>query len=124
MTVRDPSEQIIRSLAPSHQPYAVAVINALRQAGLPAVAVSGRRTLAQQMSLYAQGRTKSGPVVTNTLNSYHLHGRAFDVAFMSPKGITWDVPAAWWTAVGQAGESLGWRWGGRWRNPDRPHLEA
>jgi peptidoglycan L-alanyl-D-glutamate endopeptidase CwlK len=76
------------------------------------------------MSLYAQGRTKPGPVVTNTLNSYHVQGRAFDIAFMGPQGVTYDVPSSWWPVAGQLGEQIGWRWGGRWKNPDRPHFEA
>ena len=39
----------------------------------------GLRTLARQKDLYAQGRTKPGPVVTWTLKSKHIDGLAVDL---------------------------------------------
>ena len=39
------------------------------------------RSIERQKALYDQGRTRPGPVVTWTMNSKHLRGMAFDVAF-------------------------------------------
>lgn len=67
-----------------------------------------RRSYARQLFLYAQGRTRPGPIVTRTLNSKHLKGLAMDIypieptthkeiaGVMSRFGIThpirWDPP--------------------------------
>lgn len=92
-------------------------------AGIVLVLTQTRRTVAEQDELYASGRTKPGKVVTNArgLDSLHVHGRAFDIAFRVNGEITWDGP---WSKVGAMGEALGLQWGGRWRRfPDRPHFQ-
>ena len=43
----------------------------------------GNRTLADQEKLYAQGRKTPGTIVTCTLNSNHIGGRAVDVGFVN-----------------------------------------
>ncbi len=100
------------------------LINWLRaQARLPAVITEGRRSQARQRQLYEQGRTRPGPIVTNTLTSRHRGGKAFDIAFLgvSPNQA---VNAGWFDLAGRAGESLGLRWGGRFRKlKDFGHFE-
>lgn len=82
----------------------------------------GRRTPARQRFLFAQGRTRPGPIITNTLASRHLTGRAFDIDFV---GVRADqVHPAWWQFVGHVGEALGLRWGGRWALRDFRHFEG
>jgi hypothetical protein len=49
------------------------------------------RTIERQVELFAQGRTQPGPVVTWTLDSQHLNGRAADVQLNS----TWNDPKAY-----------------------------
>jgi hypothetical protein len=49
------------------------------------------RTIERQAELFAQGRTRPGPVVTWTLDSQHLNGRAADVQLNS----TWNDPKAY-----------------------------
>lgn len=44
--------------------------------------ISGRRTQAEQDRLYAQGRTRPGPIVTWTRRSRHIGGRAVDVGLL------------------------------------------
>jgi len=39
----------------------------------------GGRTQHEQDELYAQGRTKKGPIVTKTRRSKHIHGHAIDI---------------------------------------------
>ena len=43
----------------------------------------------RQRWLYAQGRTRPGPIVTKTLNSRHLKGLAMDL--LLPKGVDVDA---------------------------------
>lgn len=45
----------------------------------PVGSPGSRRTQEYQNDLYAQGRTKPGPIVTGTRNSNHISGRALDV---------------------------------------------
>lgn len=99
----------------------------------------GVRTKEEQAELYAQGRTKPGPIVTWTLNSRHLPGpdglgRAVDVV---PAPVDWNTPSkfdAIAKAIFQAADELGVkvRWGADWDqdgNPrergetDSPHFE-
>lgn len=81
----------------------------------------GLRTAGRQLALYQQGRTTPGPIITWTLESRHLTGRAFDIDAV---GIAADeVPEVWWDFAGRIGEWLGLRWGGRWAVRDLRHFE-
>jgi len=81
---------------------------------------SGRRTQTEQNTLYSQGRTTPGNIVTWTKDSNHIRGNAFDIAFIGkqpyPKGFNWEI-------LGKIGEGVGLKWGGRWTKPDKPHFE-
>lgn len=78
---------------------------------------SGRRTFAEQATLYAKGRTKTGPRVTNALpgDSPHNWGCASDWAEFRPnfKGQDpWEK--ADWVVFRTKVEKVGMRWGGDW----------
>lgn len=91
----------------------------------------GVRTLAQQKALYAQGRTKPGPIVTWTLNSRHLPdpktglGRAVDLL---PAPYDWgaksglapfdQMAAAMFRAAALEGVPI--RWGADWDRDGKP----
>jgi len=95
--------------------------------GLPVGVFEALRTPKRQASLYAQGRTAPGPIVTWTMQSAHLGGRAVDVVwrYSRARGWTWAEP--WrgaWEELGALGEECGLEWGGRWRRPDRPHFQV
>lgn len=102
--------------------------------------VQGLRTIAEQDAIYAQGRTKPGPIVTNAKggSSYHNYGLAFDFAVMYDKDgndsyevLSWDINydfdkdgAKDWQEVVVAFKAKGWKWGGDWTHKkDNPHLE-
>jgi peptidoglycan L-alanyl-D-glutamate endopeptidase CwlK len=94
----------------------------------PFAIVQGQRTIAQQRNLYNQGRTTPGKIVTYTLNSKHLGGRALDFAALDKSGdISWDeklypdIAAAFQAASKQLG--IGITWGGEWRSQDLGHIE-
>jgi peptidoglycan L-alanyl-D-glutamate endopeptidase CwlK len=80
------------------------------EAGIPVRVTSTRRSVEEQRKLYAQGRTEPGPIVTWTLNSAHIDGRAFDVTVEGAPEYD-DDPEAW-DLLGELGEGMGLAWGG------------
>lgn len=92
------------------------------------------RTIDEQNGIYAQGRTKPGPIVTDAKGgqSFHNYGLAFDFCWAYLNASTGKFlvsdETAW--AVGPIHHkvtslfvSKGWEWGGVWHTPDDPHLE-
>jgi len=103
----------------------------MAEAGIPFMLTCTKRTQEEQDALYAQGRTAPGRVVTWTRKSKHIEGRAFDIAILKDGKPVWDLKADInddhipdYDQAGEIGESVGLRWGGRFKNPDRPHYEV
>lgn len=88
----------------------------------PFVVLEGKRTLARQKQLLAQG-------ATTTLNSRHLTGHAVDLAPLDKKGqASWSWPLYYPLAkvIKQAAkeENVPLEWGGDWKKfPDGPHWQ-
>ncbi len=108
-----------------------AIIAAMGELGFVLMVTDGVRTTAQQVSLYEQGRTKPGHIVTNadgvTHRSNHQvhadgYGHAVDCCFLVNGRPSWEDSLPW-VLYGAMGETLGLQWGGVWTKPDRPHLE-
>ncbi len=103
--------------------------------GVNIVITQGLRTIAEQDALYAQGRTKPGPIVTNARggHSYHNYGLAIDFALLLLDGrnVSWDMnwdgdgdKVADWSEVVQEAKALGFEWGGDWTSfKDLPHFQ-
>jgi peptidoglycan L-alanyl-D-glutamate endopeptidase CwlK len=89
--------------------------------------VQGNRTLAQQRIIYAQGRTKPGPIVTWTLKSKHIGGNAIDFAALVNGKISWNAKLypAIAKAFKQAASDLNIPiiWGGDWKAKDWGHVQ-
>lgn len=134
LTARD--AQRLQGVHPALVGAIEAVFEQMHAAGAPMFVVCGVRTAAEQAALYAQGRTTSGPIVTNkdgvTHKSDHQPqadhlGHAVDCAFVPTKDRhdAWDE--AWpWAAFGAAAEAAapGVQWGGRWKQPaDLDHVQ-
>jgi hypothetical protein len=115
--MNDPTPAQIATLSPLCQEYAIAIINAFREAGVPLgiVANGARRNPATQSQLVSAGRSL-------TTQSAHLTGDAFDVDIL---GLSRDqIPKQFWDIYGQVIESLGLTWGGRFSNLyDPAHAE-
>lgn len=103
-------------------------------AGIPLTVTFTARSMATQAALYAQGRTRPGPIVTNARPgySYHNFGLALDVVPTELLALPrWgDTPEhqaradALWNTVGAIGKAIGFRWGGDFTAiRDRPHFE-
>lgn len=131
--VFDPrSEGIIYTLVPKAQDAARQFMNTARQ--FPAIVklLSGTRTYAEQNALYAQGRTKSGRVVTNARGgqSNHNFGVAFDVgifnngAYNEGRNAKEDKQYSDLAALIKQKLPGVLAWGGDWRTiVDKPHYE-
>lgn len=88
--------------------------------------VQGLRTFAEQDALFAKGRTKPGPKVTNARGgqSNHNYGLAVDIAPLKGGKIDWSVKNPAWKIMGLEGRKLGLEWGGDWTTlVDMPHFQ-
>ncbi|MER2293971.1 MAG: M15 family metallopeptidase [Desemzia incerta] len=106
---------------------ALELINRAYKEGIYVQISSGFRSFTDQNALYAQGRTKSGNIVTNARGGYSNHnfGLAVDYFLVSDDGskALWTVNDKW-KRVAAIGKELGFSWGGDWESfPDYPHLE-
>ena len=115
MPFNDPTIRNLNNLSAPVAARGFQFINALRAAGIPAYISSGRRTYTEQARLVAAGASQ-------TMNSKHVQGRAFDVDIL---GYSRDaLPKWWWLQLGEYAERLGLRWGGRWAGfYDAGHFE-
>ena len=96
--------------------------------------LEGVRTLERQRELYAQGRTAPGKIVTWTMKSKHIDGKAVDLV---PYPLDWDdlskfdkIRNAMFQAAKEQDVNL--RWGADWDGDgkyrekgeyDSPHFE-
>jgi hypothetical protein len=109
---------------------------------------SGFRSITEQDTLYAKGRTTPGEpcthggqthaigtceihplgsTVTNAkgaqMQSWHQLGLAVDLVFCDKNGnFNWGNDKNW-TRSGAVGKGSGLIWGGDWNDPDQPHLQ-
>lgn len=90
------------------------------------------RTFAEQDELYAQGRTKSGHIVTNAKGglSMHNYGLALDIVIIKGSEASWDGKKDWdgdgkseWQEIVTIFKQHGWEWGGDWKFTDTPHFQ-
>lgn len=111
------------------------------QEGIEFATVYTLRTEAEQHALFAQGRKTldevnrlrkeaglapitegENRIVTRLLTSVHMFGCAFDVAVLKEGRIDWQDIASY-ERLGEIGESIGLRWGGRFSFRDWGHFE-
>ena len=100
------------------------LIRAEKELGIKLRVVSALRTWAEQDELYAQGRTKSGKIVTNARAGQSLHnfGLAIDVVEIKNGKALWKNPN--WNKIAALGKSIGFAWGGNFKTiKDKPHFE-
>lgn len=99
----DRTEELLATLELDVGERAFFLVNAARTAGIPLVVISARRSV------------KANRDVQGAAKSFHLSGRAFDVAVLGYRRD--EIPYEWWQNVGQWAEvNLGLRWGGRFRD--------
>lgn len=122
----------LSDLHPKVRALAEKLLQVAEANGHRVIVTSTLRTFDEQASLYAQGRTMPGKIVTNAKpgDSFHNWGLAFDVAIIRDGRATWDakvdvdddrIPD--YEEVGKLGESIGLEWGGRFHLVDMPHFQ-
>lgn len=94
------------------------------EAGIDVIITSTLRTMKEQEALYAQGRTKAGPRVTNAKpgQSWHNWGCAFDYVPIKNGKADWNNILTF-AKCGEIAEAVGLEWGGRWKMKDYPHCQ-
>lgn len=113
----------LNDLHPDVRKKALLLIEKAAGAGFPIIVTHTYRSFEEQAGLYAKGRWRPGPQVTNANagESWHNYRLAFDVVFSLPGNkISWEGP---WDKLGALGKECGLEWGGDWLHPDRPHFE-
>ncbi len=83
-----------------------------RLVGIDLLVTCTYRSLSEQAALYAQGRTKPGPIVTRAQpgQSAHNFGLAVDVVPLRNGKPVWDAADPVWDAVGECGMAAGLEW--------------
>jgi hypothetical protein len=103
-------------------PLACQLLARFVEQGIPVMIVDTLRTKEEHAANLAKG-------VSWTTHSKHLDGDAIDVCPYSvwnahgPDKLNWDGTDPVWQTMGAIGESLGLRWGGRWKVRDWGHFE-
>lgn len=90
----------------------------------------GFRSFDRQSDLYAQGRTKVGPVVTNAMPgfSWHQYGFAADLVFDADP-VKPGLQASWdgkfpWAKMGKMAQEHELEWAGAWKYMrEYPHVQ-
>ena len=108
-------------LSPLMRIMAMELIARCAEAQIPVMIIDTRRTPEEQAENLRKG-------VSWTKNSRHLTGDAIDVcpygvfALHGPDKLQWDDDPVW-QRIGEIGERIGLRWGGRWQQRDLGHFE-
>ncbi len=117
----------IETLDPKMQPLISQLLMGAEIAtGVTWVITSGRRTMKEQESLYAQGRTKKGNIVTNAKpgQSAHNFGMAADLAPLKDGKIWWNAPDSIWKQMADIAKQIGLVSGYYFKSiHDAPHVE-
>lgn len=135
----------INSLVPEAREKAQRMLYECNKAGIRVMINECRRSKEVQAAYYAQGREgfdainrkrkaaglwaigplEANKIITWTLQSKHIDGKAIDIIPLAPDGKAWwDAPPKVWEGIGIIGENCGFIWGGRWtKTPDKPHFE-
>lgn len=124
----DEGEEIMRGvehLHPKLQQICETFMKQCKESGLNVKITDTLRTEEEQNTLYAQGRTAPGSIVTNVAypNSAHNWGVAFDIC-RNEKGREYADSDGFFTKCGEIGKKLGLFWGGDFKSfTDKPHFE-
>ena len=126
----DTPSRDLELLAPKFRQAVEAAMLACEAKGLHVKVNEAFRSNARQAFLFAQGRTRPGPKVTNaptSLTSWHGYGLAVDVIHKTlafkPFGDDRAKNEQWFEDVGAVFKANDCNWGGDWTHPDTPHMQ-
>lgn len=126
------TEATLETLQPAAQATMRRLLAALSGQGWTVRATSGTRTYLEQATLYAQGRTAPGKIVTSARagESNHNFGLAIDIGVFTGSGVYLRGNTAQeikvYRELGAIGREVdGIEWGGDFRSfPDLPHFQV
>ena len=135
----------LEDLEPKTRESAVKGVAILKAQGVRYWINETRRTLAIQEAYYAQGRqprekvnamraraglwliseAENKTIVTSTLKSKHIEGKALDICPADKDGSPlWNAPKEEWQKISDVMKIVGFEWGGDWAGSwDRPHYQ-
>lgn len=102
------------------------ILQKAEQSDLEILITDGYRTNAEQNKLYAQGRTRSGKIVTNAKGGQSLHnyGLAVDIVPVLSNGQIDYSDYDTYKLFASLAKEEGFAWGGDWKKfKDVPHFE-
>ncbi len=114
------SEEALKLICPEFADKVRAAADALKAEHTFLLVVSGLRTAAEQNTLYAQGRTTPGHIVTHARAGFSMHnyGLAADIVpYTSGQSgpLNWTVTTPQYQEMVAALKSQGLEWGGDWK---------
>tara|TARA_R110000772_G_scaffold3256_3_gene11771 strand:+ start:9506 stop:9925 length:420 start_codon:yes stop_codon:yes gene_type:complete len=106
----------IEDLHPIVQEKVKKFVDLCHENNIDLLITSTYRDAESQNSLYAQGRTAPGKIVTNAKagQSWHNHRCAVDVVPLRTGKPVWDGKDPVWKDVGRLGKEAGLEWAGDW----------
>lgn len=138
------TEDHLETLHPVFRAYVAQLLATCEARGCPFRITHSQRSYAVQNALYWQGRLSlpevnelrhvvglppieahQNRIVTHAPMGYSLHnyGLAADVCYAVGDPYDEQGKLLSWDAFGTLAEGLELTWGGRWKTPDRPHVE-
>ena len=92
-------------------------IKACNHNGIDLLITSTYRDNESQDTLYAQGRTTQGKIITNAKggDSFHNHRCAVDVVPLVFGKPDWEGSHPIWQDIGRIGKESGLEWAGEWK---------
>lgn len=122
----------LNDLSPRVRALALEFLAECQRQGLQVLIYCTLRSAQEQADLYASGRTRPGPILTNARPGESLHNPqgdgmawAFDAVPMLAGKALWNDGLRIAT-MGAAGEFVGLEWAGRWRGKlrERVHFQV
>lgn len=133
----------IDALDPRMRDKVILLLDLLEEKKIEYAIIETRRSEDVQKAYFAQGRETLAEVnkkrknaglweiteaqnrkkITWTLKSKHLDGLAIDIGLRKGDAILWSAPFSEWEKIGELGELVGLKWGGRWETRDCPHFQ-
>lgn len=116
----------LEDLIPRFRDKAEQVLSLASEAGFDFLVTCTFRSEKEQAALYAQGRTKPGPRVTNAKpgESAHNVGFAVDIVPIIAGKPIWDAAHPLWQEYGRLVRLVGLEWAGDWTTfKEFPHMQ-
>jgi peptidoglycan L-alanyl-D-glutamate endopeptidase CwlK len=117
-------DTLLPKVKPVMEEFVIEAKKHFQQHGVDCIVICGTRTYAEQDAIYAQGRTKPGPIRTKAKagESRHNFGLAIDLGLFV--GGKYLEDSSFYDHIGAiVAKFPTLEWGGSWKFVDDPHVE-